>query len=70
MLLDIPIPYRLGFQDTGSINAYYLELLHDTIIFYLIIIFSGVIYIGLRFITYRRYLIDRQSIHGKILELC
>lgn len=70
-MYDIPLPFALGFQDGGAIIAVGLQVLHDTIMFYLIIILIVVIYIGYRFSNYRynRYLVDRQSTHGKILEL-
>jgi hypothetical protein len=29
---DIPLPYKLGFQDTATINGVDLKILHDTII--------------------------------------
>ena len=80
-LMDIPLPYGLGFQDAATVNAVGLHILHDTIMFYLIVIFIVVSYIGIRFLIYfstkntnngiiTRSLIDRHSIHGQILELC
>jgi cytochrome c oxidase subunit 2 len=80
-IMDVPLPYALSFQDAASVNATGLQILHDTIMFYLIVILIVVSYIGIRFLIYfstkethngvlNRSLIDRHSIHGQVLELC
>jgi ubiquinol-cytochrome c reductase cytochrome b subunit len=70
---DVPTPWGLYFQDSGTPQMEALEELHDNILFYLAIILFGVGWILLSLIksyTYKNSPISRKHVrHGTLIEL-
>jgi heme/copper-type cytochrome/quinol oxidase subunit 2 len=73
MNCDVPTPWGLYFQDSGTPQMEALEELHDNILFYLAIILFGVGWIILSIIrtyTYKNSPISRKHVrHGTLIEL-
>jgi cytochrome c oxidase subunit 2 len=75
--LDQSLAWDFIFQDSASFNADGIQYLHDTIMFYLVFVLISVTWIMYRVISYftiapnrvRRYLVDKHSVHGQLLEL-
>jgi cytochrome c oxidase subunit II len=70
---DMPRPWGLYFQDTASPQMEGLVELHDNIMFYLIIIYFGVVYIMFSIIKNFKYknskLTHKYLNHGTLIEL-
>lgn len=64
---DTPTPFALGFQDPGSDWMLGIIHLHDTIIFYLLIIFVVVMWFLISALFNRDYLFYLH--HGDLIEL-
>lgn len=64
---DTPINYSLGFQDPGSDWMLGIIHLHDTIIFYLLVIFVVVVWFLVSSIFNKDYLLYLH--HGNLMEL-
>jgi hypothetical protein len=70
---DAPIPWQFGFQDSASPNLTEIEELHDTIIFYLIVIAMVVLWILVslyeHYTVHKNLLIHKYITHGTFIEL-
>jgi cytochrome c oxidase subunit 2 len=69
LFLDAAEAWSLGFQDAGSLGAEGIQELHDAIMFYLVLVFVGVIWVLLSLITTRSPLVSKYANHGTLIEL-
>ena len=78
MLLDAPLPFRLGFQDSATTISTGIVYMHDKILYYLTLVLFLVLYLILRILTnfnratnfyIKRSVVEKGSIHGKLIEL-
>lgn len=70
---DNPMPWQFGFQDSATSIHEGIVTLHNTIIFYLIIIGFGVVWVVfsviLNFNDHRTQIVNKYSNHGTLIEL-
>jgi hypothetical protein len=73
ILLDAPAPWQIGFQDVASPGFEGIVALHDSIMFYLILILVSVFWIMFSLIRYfssaKSGIVYKYLNHGTVLEL-